>query len=137
VSRKDREKTGKSWKVRPPGFGRSDGHSAHRQITRRQGQKRPCLCSMRSSLSSYIQNCYFKQDYFGAESGNCPLPFLWWRMYLYRYLLRFSTSCKEWGRSILFQRISRKIIMNQSKIAPTMISMKKLSREIVRCISVF
>lgn len=24
-----------------------------------------------------------ESSYFGAESGNCPLPFLWWRMYRY------------------------------------------------------
>jgi hypothetical protein len=43
----------------------------------------PAFLLSDDKILSYFINYSRKSDYFGAESGDCPLPFLWWRMYLY------------------------------------------------------
>jgi hypothetical protein len=57
------------------------GLLAEMQITKRQGD--PAFLFFVNKILSYFINCYLKSNYFGAESGDCPLPFLWRRMYLY------------------------------------------------------
>jgi hypothetical protein len=43
----------------------------------------PAFLLSDDQVLGYFINHSFESDYFGAESGDCPLPFLWWRMYLY------------------------------------------------------
>jgi len=52
-------------------------------ITKRQGSFLTLPLLFNDKILSYFINYSLKSNYFGAESGDCPLPFLWWRMYLY------------------------------------------------------